>query len=154
MNIVKVQELQIQGLSVHTCNADEAQPDRARISALWADFALRVAPNMAHGATVYGVYHRYASDVNGAYELLVGTDALQQKAKTSAQPWPVVNIQAGSYGVFQAHGAMPQAVIEAWGHVWAYFADPHCPYCRAYTTDFERYGSDGVVDIFIALAAT
>jgi hypothetical protein len=45
-------------------------------------------------------------------------------------------------------------VIEAWGRVWAHFAEPNCPDQRAYTTDFERYGPDGVVDICIALTAT
>ncbi len=154
MNIVEIQELRIQGLSVRTCNADEVHPDRARIGALWADFAVQVAPHLAHGAVTYGVYHHYESDANGAYDLLVGSDAVQQKAQAGAQPWPVVDIHAGSYGVFQVHGAMPQAVVEAWGRAWAYFADPHCAHQRAYTTDFERYGADGAVDIFIALAAT
>lgn len=44
MNIEEVQGLRIQGLSVRTCNADEAHPGRARIGALWADFAVKLAP--------------------------------------------------------------------------------------------------------------
>jgi len=152
MNVVEFQGLRINGLSVRTCNADEAHPDRSRIGALWADFAVQVAPYIAHDAVTYGVYHQYESDMNGAYDLLVGSDAIQQNAVTDAPPWQAVNIPAGSYGVFRAHGAMPQAVMEAWGRVWAYFSDPQCAHQRAYTSDFERYGPAGVVDIHIALA--
>lgn len=154
MEIVEVQRLHIQGVSVRTRNADEADPERACIGALWADFAVQVAPHTAQGAVTYGVYHHYESDANGAYDLLAGSDALEKNEQTAAQPWQGVTICAGSYGVFQVSGAMPQAVMAAWGRVWAYFADPHCPYQRAYTTDFERYGPDGVVEIFIALAAS
>jgi predicted transcriptional regulator YdeE len=153
MNIEEIQGLRIQGLSVRTCNADEAHPGRARIGALWADFAVKLAPHFADGAVTYGVYHHYESDANGAYDLLVGGDVLAPHANTDAQPWSVIDIQDGPYAVFQANGPMPQAVIEAWGRVWSYFADPQCPHKRAYTTDFERYGSDGVVNICIALAA-
>jgi predicted transcriptional regulator YdeE len=102
----------------------------------------------------YGVYHHYESDANGAYDLLVGGDVLTPRASTDAQPWSVIDIQDGPYAVFRAQGAMPNAVIEAWGRVWAHFAEPNCPDQRAYTTDFERYGPDGVVDICIALTAT
>lgn len=59
----------------------------------------------------------------------------------------------GLYAVFRAHGATPEAVIAAWGRVWAYFADSNALYQRAYTWDFERYGPDGHVDLCIALVA-
>jgi len=152
MHIEEVQGLRIQGVSVRTCNADEAHPGRARIGALWAEFAAQVVPHLAVGAVTYGVYHHYASDSNDAYDLLVGGDAFQKNTLADAQAWRAARIQDGPYAVFQANGPMPQAVIEAWGRVWSYFADPQCPHKRAYTTDFERYGPDGVVDICIALA--
>ena len=154
MHIEEVQGLRIQGVSVRTCNADEAHPGRARIGALWAEFAAQVVPHLAVGAVTYGVYHRYASDSNGAYDLLVGGDVLTPHATIDAQTGSVIDIQEGPYAVFRAQGAMPNAVIEAWGRVWAHFAEPNCPDQRAYTTDFERYGPDGVVDICIALTAT
>jgi predicted transcriptional regulator YdeE len=121
---------------------------------LWAEFAAQVVPHLAVGAVTYGVYHRYASDSNGAYDLLVGGDVLTPHATIDAQTGSVIDIQEGPYAVFRAQGAMPNAVIEAWGRVWAHFAEPNCPDQRAYTTDFERYGPDGVVDICIALTAT
>lgn len=151
MDIVEVEGFCVEGLCVRTCNADETHPERARIGALWADFEAQRGPHMAQGAPAYGVYHRYASDMDGAYDVLVGCDALTRHAAMDARPWCVVNIQAGPYAVFRAHGTLPQAVIGAWSRVWAYFADPQSLHQRAYTTDFERYGPGGEVDIFIAL---
>ena len=34
-------------------------------------------PTLDEGATVYGVYHNYASDADGEYDVLVGADAIQ-----------------------------------------------------------------------------
>lgn len=152
MNIVDVQGLRIQGLSVRTCNADEAQPDCARIGALWADFTKQTTPHIAQAALIYGVYHHYDSDANGAYDFLVGHDAGQFKATANDPSCTTVDLQAGAYAVFEARGDRPQSVINAWKRVWAYFAEPNCPHKRVYTTDFERYGLDGTVDIYIALA--
>ena len=151
MKPVEIKGLSVQGLSVRTCNADEMQADTARIGPLWADFAAKMAPHLAPGARVYGVYHCYESDANGAFDVLAGTDALMP-TETSAQMLVRVDIQAGHYLVFDAPGPMPQAVIDAWGRIWRYFVDPHCPYQRAYTTDFERYGAEGLIEIFIAVA--
>lgn len=158
MKTVEVQGLHIQGLSVRTCNADEAQAHTARIGPLWAAFAAQVAPHMAPAASTYGVYHRYASDVNGAFDVLAGTDALTlTTGGTGSTPggdtptWAHVTIAPGPYLVFEANGHMPQAVIAAWGRIWRYFADPACPHQRAYTTDFEHHSGEGLATIFIAV---
>ncbi len=150
MKKVEINGLAVQGVKVRTCNADEAQPANARIGRLWADFGLQVAPHMSAGARVYGVYHRYASDANGAFDVLAGTDALVL-ATADASPLSQVDIETGTYLVFEAPGAMPQAVIDAWARIWRYFSDPQCPHARAYTTDFECYLSDAATDIYIAV---
>ena len=152
MTTVEIQGFNVQGLHIRTCNADEMQPSTARIGPLWRDFASEVAPRMAPAAQVYGVYHRYESDANGAFEVLAGTDALLQPSEDAVE-LSLCEIQSGSYVVFEATGVMPQAVIDAWGRIWRYFADPQCPHQRAYTTDFERYGTAGRIDIFIAVRA-
>ncbi len=150
MKIVEIQGLAVQGLAVRTCNADEAAPATARIGPLWADFGAKIAPRMAPVALVYGVYHHYASDADGLFDVLVGSDALLPTAD-KASALAHVDIAPGSYLVWEAQGAMPQAVIGAWARIWHYFADPQCPHHRAYTTDFERYGADGGIEIFIAM---
>ncbi len=151
MKIIEFKGLTVQGVRVRTCNADEMQAATARIGPLWADFGAQIAPLMTPPAQVFGVYHRYESDAHGAFDVLAGAHALKPAA-TDALALARVDIAAGRYLVFAAAGAMPQAVIDAWARIWRYFADPHCPYQRAYTTDFERYTDEGLVEIFIAVA--
>lgn len=152
MTTVEIQGFNVKGLHIRTCNADEMQPSTARIGLLWRDFASEVAPCMAPTAQVYGVYHRYESDATGPFEVLAGTDSLLHPSEDTAE-LSLCEIRTGSYVVFEATGTLSQAVIDAWGRIWRYFEDPQCPYQRAYTTDFERYGAEGRIDIFIAVRA-
>ena len=150
MKMVEINGLKVQGLVVRTRNADEAQPSTARIGALWAEFGQQIAPRLALGALTYGVYHHYESNADGMFDVLAGADA-QSAALEDALELTRVDIANGPYLVFESHGTLPQVVIEAWGHIWRYFADPECSHQRAYTTDFERYQADGQIDICIAV---
>lgn len=128
----------VQGVQVRTSNAAEQMPEQAKIGGLWQQFF------SAHGvpaSTVYGVYSGYESDWTGAFDVTAG---VQAAAGNSAKPnLAEVRIEAGQYIVFQAKGAMPQAVIQAWGQVWQYFAAPRSDWQRCYATDFEQYvGAD------------
>lgn len=150
MKTVEIQGLTVQGVCVRTCNTDEMHAATARIAPLWGRFGVQVAPFMAPAAQAYGVYHRYESDANGAFDVLAGSDALVP-GMADAKALARVDIPAGRYLVFDAPGAMPQAVIDAWGRIWRHFADPLCPDQRAFTTDFERYGTEGLIEIYIAV---
>ena len=150
MKIAEIETRAVWGLSVRTRNADEMQADTARIGRLWSDFAAQIAPNLAKGARVYGVYHGYESDAQGAFDVLEGSDALPAAAGNS-NALTRIDIASGPYLVFDAPGAMPQAVVDAWARVWRYFADPLCPHQRTYSTDFERYAPDGLTEIFIGV---
>lgn len=150
MKTVEIHGLTVQGLRVRTCNADEMQPETARIGPLWANFASQIAPHMAPGAQAYGVYHHYESDVHGAFDVLAGASALRPQLG-AASTLACVDMASGLYLVFDASGKPPQAVVEAWETVWRYFADASCPYRRMYTTDFERYGPNGEIEVFIAV---
>lgn len=150
MKMVKISGLTVQGLVVRTRNADEAQPSTARIGALWAEFGQQIAPRLAPGALTYGVYHHYESNADGMFDVLAGADGQSPSLEDSLE-LTRVDIAHGSYLVFEAHGALPQAVIEAWGRIWRYFANPECEHRRAYTTDFERYQAEGQIAIYIAV---
>lgn len=150
MKVIEINGLTVQGLVVRTRNADEAQSSTARIGSLWTEFGQQIAPRLAPGALAYGVYHHYESNADGFFDVLAGADA-QLPPLGDAPELTRVDIANGPYLVFEAPGAMPQAVIEAWGRIWRYFADSKCLYQRAYTTDFERYQPDGQIDIFIAV---
>lgn len=155
MEIVGIDGFTVQGLAVRTCNKDEAQASSAGIGPLWQVFGRQIAPYLEPHGRIYGVYHHYESDADGCFNVLAGTDALlpthEEAHKENEPALTSVSIAAGPYLVFEAHGVMPQAVIEAWGRIWRYFADPQCLYRRAYTTDFERYLADQRVDICIAV---
>jgi predicted transcriptional regulator YdeE len=141
--------LHVTGLRVRTRNADEMQPDTARLGRLWGDFAQRIAPHLTSDSVVYGVYHRYASDQHGEYDVLVGAQSLAAGAPADLAQ---LKVAAGRYLVFEAQGPMPQAALQAWSAVWACFADSDCPHRRAFTADFERYDGPDRVSVWVALA--
>lgn len=147
-NIQKVerQAKTITGLQVRTNNADEMNLDTQKIVPLWGRFYTEVLPTLGEGTTLYGVYHNYASDAHGAFDVLVGAEAL-----TPTEEMKSVTLQAGRYLKFPVKGELPQAIIDAWKQVWAYFEDPSIDERRAYETDFEKYISQDEAEIYIGV---
>jgi len=136
--LTHIEPFVISGLSVRTCNQDEFNLETARLPHLWAQFAAShpVAP-------VYGVYSDYDSDASGFYTMTAGT-------QTSNPTLSNVTIQAGQYLVFSGHGTMPQAVIDTWKRVWAYFETPG-DYKRNFVTDFECYSGADEIAVYIGV---
>ena len=64
---VEVDSKTIQGLQVRTKNVDEMNSGKQKIAPLWGRFFNEVFPTLQEGATVYGVYHNYESDAQGAF---------------------------------------------------------------------------------------
>jgi predicted transcriptional regulator YdeE len=138
----------VDGLVVRTTNADESQPARAKIPALWQRFYQEGHSAAVPGA-VYGVYTEYATDASGPYTLVVGG----ANDGRSAQVEPLVRVQipAGRYLAFTSKGDVPAAVVAGWQGVWEYFARAHAPR-RAYTTDFELYDPSTPYEVRICIA--
>lgn len=132
------------GLSCQTSNAaemDAQRPERARIGPLWAQFA-------ASGlkGEVFGAYFDYRDRHHADYRVLAGIRApaseQERLANAGARSDCRLQVPAGRYLVFEARGALPQALIQTWGEVWAYFEQAGAP-ARAYGVDLERYlGAD------------
>jgi predicted transcriptional regulator YdeE len=97
---------------------------------------------------VTAVYAAYESDVSGSYELLVGREV--PAGASVPAPLHVLSAAPGTYLVFPCSGPLPQAVIDGWKDVWAYFARPKAPQ-RAYTCDVEIYSDVGPVEIWVAV---
>ena len=146
MKLTEISSFQVAGLSVRTTNAQEMQAETAKIGALWGDFYEQLIPSLPTNAINYGVYSDYESDYTGEFKVLAGSDALASKAELDH-----CQIQAGTYLVFSQQGDMPQAVINAWGAIWAYFSNPNCPHQRAYRTDFEKYLGCDQVEVYIGV---
>lgn len=141
------------GLSIRTTNAEEADPSTARIPALWNRFGREEWPRRLEMLDTEGpilaVYSGYESDMSGSYRLLLGRGLIG--APPVPRPLELIETSGGDYLAFPCPGPLPQAVIKGWRDVWAFFARPESP-ARAYTADFEIYGTDpGTLQIWIAV---
>lgn len=145
------QPQRIAGLAIRTTNAAEASPS-GKIPQLWGRFATeqwseRLEKVGAFGPTI-AVYSAYESDASGSYQLLVGRQV--RNSPSVSPPLQIVSVPQASYLVFGCSGPLPQAVIDGWGEVWAYFGRANAPQ-RAYTCDFERYADAETVEIWVAV---
>ena len=130
MEILAIEGFKIYGLKTRTKNADEINGD-GKIPILWAKFMKEIYDGKSE---IYGVYCSYESDVNGFYDTFVGTKSLCPGGE-------ILEIKSGKYAVFSFPNE-PQNVAKFWGQIWKYFKNSKLK--RAYETDFELYGSDGI----------
>jgi predicted transcriptional regulator YdeE len=140
------------GLRTRTTNRIEAVPETAKISVLWGRFYAdqvsdRIPDRLPDSPEVVAVYFDYESDHRGQYSLIVGhkVSSLDHTPKEMGG----VLVRAGRYLRFPVEGPIPAALIETWQSIWKFFELSH-EYERAYTTDYEVYGSDGA-EIYIAV---
>ncbi|KAA8678389.1 GyrI-like domain-containing protein [Vibrio gigantis] len=148
---MKEQELEAvkaYGFAVRTNNNDEVDPAKAKIGQLWQGFFEQAFPKLTPDSKVYGVYTNYESDFTGDFDVIACTNVLTD---TTIAQLIETKIEAGKYLTFSAEGELPQAVIDLWGEVWAYFNTADCPHVRTYTTDFEFYKGETEVEISIAI---
>ena len=148
MKIIQFDGKKITGISIRTTNANEMNPARAKIAALYQEFDKKITVDYKNGARVYGVYYNYESDASGEYSVMAGTD---QPGETSGDGIETLVIPRGHYMVFAAKGDMPQVVIDTWGKIWRYFSAEGVSHPRAYTTDFEFYKNQQEIEIHIAV---
>ena len=150
MRVEEIEEKLIYGISTRTKNANEMNPETAKIGAIWNKFDSTVEVNYKDGEKVYGVYYNFESDANGEFDVLAGYETLNDKLDT-------VKIQKGKYLVFNKvfdetdDNTRIQAVIETWGKIWEYFSDENSKYKRKYETDFEYYKTQNEIEIFISI---
>lgn len=135
----------VAGLTVRTSNKDERNPQSARIGKLWSRFfdeGAYEAPHRVGDERLYGVYTRYESDRDGAFDMTAGVAVMGDPA--------TVRIEAGTYLVFSGQGEMPQMVLALWDSIWQYL-ETHPEIRRTYRSDFESYGGPEQVDIHIGV---
>ncbi|MBF0105901.1 MAG: AraC family transcriptional regulator [Deltaproteobacteria bacterium] len=140
------------GVNARTTNQTEWKSDTAKLPALWKNFftmnVCSTIPNAIEGNQIYGVYSDYESDYNGAYTVTAGKRV--SESKNLPQGLTPVNIESGTYLVFEGRGPLPEIVIQLWQEIWSYFSKPQSPK-RKYTTDFELYKPDGWVAVHVAV---
>ncbi|WP_030920360.1 GyrI-like domain-containing protein [Streptosporangium amethystogenes] len=150
MILVDRPEMLVVGHAVRTSNADEAEPGRGRLRALWARAGAPGAFAHVPGRVdekIYAVLTDYESDHNGAYTQIVGV------AVRSAAALPEGMVAVRVPGVpslkLEARGPMPDALTEEWQRLWKHTESGGTP-PRAFTTDVEVHHPGGA-DIYAAV---
>lgn len=151
--LTEIDGFTVAGLSVRTINSDEFNPNMAKLPAFWGGFLSsgisEKIPNRLHDSSIYGVYSQYASDANDYYTVTAG---VQITDKNNQLDYDVVEIQQGTYLVFEARGKIPEVLIQTWGRIWDYFN--HCTnYERCFNTDFEVYLGPEQIAVYIGVTS-
>ena len=146
---LEIKPFRVAGLRVRTLNSAEQDSSTARIGPMWQRFftegLYETIANKTPASKVFGVYSNYESDASGSFDVLAGV-----AVDAPSADYPSIEVQGGQYLVFDAQGAMPGAVIEAWGRVWAFFAE-HPQVKRRFVTDFEVYTGPDSVAVHIGI---
>jgi len=142
----------VAGYEIRTSNAAEANPETARIPALWerierGELEALIPKRLAKGKP-FAVYHNYQSDHRGPYSLLVGYQVIDQDDVPMGLSG--LNVPAGRYLMFTAEGPKPGSLEQAWRYISHYFEQPGAP-LRAYTFDYEIHDNTQRVSIFVAI---
>ncbi|GAA3808091.1 GyrI-like domain-containing protein [Sphaerisporangium flaviroseum] len=150
MIIVERPEVLVVGHAVRTTNAAEADPSRAQLPGLWARAGAPGAFAHVPGRVdenLYAVLIDYESGHQGAYTQIVGVAV--RTAAGLPEGMVAVRVPGVQSLKVEAHGPMPQALIEAWQQVWRHTEGGGVP-ARAFTTDLEVHHRAGV-DLYLAV---
>ncbi len=156
--VVTLEQRSAAGIEVRTSNGDEMDPLRARIPALWGRFfsegLLEKIPGRTDGAVPMGIYSDYETDHTGPYTLMAGAEVCTASNAAELPELPEgmtsLTVPAGRYLKFLARGPMPQALVETWMTIWAYFG-AESEHARAFTTDFELHRGPDEAEIYISI---
>lgn len=109
-----------------------------KIMNMWKDASTKLSSHEGH---TYGLYYDYESDYKGDYTLAV---AIEGKSDSSIMmPHDI------DYEIFKVDTDEEQGIFNAWEKIWKKEEDGQLN--RAYTYDFEKYYTDGNIEIFIAV---
>ncbi len=151
---VRRDALRLIGVEIRTRNQREVYRETAKIPTLWrrvfTETLADMIPNRVAPDRLVAVHTRYERGGEGAYSVVVG----EQVTSLITIPDTMVGltVPAGGYLVFEARGAQPAAVVDAWRRAWEFFA-VSADYRRVYTADVELYHSATEMEIFIAVEA-
>lgn len=151
--------IKLLGISIMTNNANERDPQTAKIGPLVGRyFSQNIAANMPHrknpGVT-FSVYTNYESDEHGNYTYFIGEEV--SLLDNAPAEFHTLIIPESQYQRFTTPaGKMPQVVIEAWQAIWQ-MAPTQLEGKRNYLADFELYDyrasdpNNTVVDIYVGI---
>ncbi|NUR91865.1 MAG: effector binding domain-containing protein [Nonomuraea sp.] len=150
MDVTERPEVLVVGYAVRTTNADEMDPERGKLPALWQRAGAPGAFAHVPGRTdenLYAVLTDYESDHHGAYTQIVGVGV--RTVPRLPEGMVAVRVPAGPALRVEARGQMPQAIIEAWQQVWKHTESGGTP-ARSFATDLEIHHHEGA-DLYLAV---
>lgn len=110
----------------------------AKIQYLWSEAMKQVKQPMV----MYGVYHDFASDFRGDYQLSIATEAIQTDQ--------ILTIDSkATYEKFEVDGTQEMGIYKTWQKIWTLEEEGNLK--RAYRFDYECYQEDGEVAIYIEI---
>jgi predicted transcriptional regulator YdeE len=140
------------GHSIRTNNADEADPEEAKIPDLWDQVRSESLDELVPGAidpeTLVAVLSAYESDYRGDYSELVGLQA--RTLADLPEGMAGLAVPSGSYAEIAVEGPMPYALIATWQQVWE--AEEAGKLKRAYEFDYELH-REGVATLYLSVTA-
>ena len=156
---VEVGEKKLIGITIRTNNADEMNPDVAKIATLagtyWSNGLAEKIPNRSNLNVTFSVYTDFDSDETGEYTYLLGEEV--NSIEEVPEGFTSHVIPAGHFQRFTtAAGKMPNIVIDAWKNIWQ-MTPQEIGGQRQYHSDYELYDQRAadpnrtILDIFIGV---
>ena len=153
---LQLQSFTLVGIQTRTCNADEMQPETAKIGLMMQTYwgLSDAILHKAQPGLTYAVYTDYDSDEHGDYTYFIGTKVSSLENQDLSQ-FQVLDIPCSDYLILTPDaGAMPGVVIKAWQTIWS---RPDLRAQRAYQADFEIYDeraqdpNNATLDIYLSV---
>lgn len=142
----QIKSFKIIGIKTETTNQNGKSAED--LGKLWERFYTENISNQISnkkGSEIYAIYTDYETDYTGKYTAIIG-----MKVNSLDQiPNGLIGqeFNGGKFRKFVAKGQMPNAVIETWKEIWENDKELN----RKYTTDFEIYGENSEVEIYISI---
>ena len=131
----KIRKRFVVGLPMRTCN-QSGQAER-EIGAYWDRFYRDGIPSKIFGKVsdeIIVIYTDYEGDYTMPYTYIGGFEVAD--LKHLPEGFVGVEVPAGEYASYLAHGPFPDALQKVWHQIW------NSPLPRAYTIDMEIYPAD------------
>ena len=124
---------------VDSCETNNFEDSKLveKISKVWNNMS-------SYSGIKYGVYHNYSSNYKGDYTLSVGIEGNIDDAE-------IIEIPNLEYKIFEVDMSknIENAIFETWKYIWD-LEDKNL-LKRDYIIDFEKYHTDGKVEIYIGI---
>ena len=96
---------------------------------------------LPQGHYCYGVYFNYAANYQADYDFAIASEAVLET------DIPVIEVEDLSF--YEVFRCQADEIYQTWQLIWK--KEQQGLLKRAYSVDFEKYHSDGLVEIYIAV---